>query len=252
MKGFWPLLKKEIKEQMRTYRAVVVGGVFVFFGLSTPLLLKYLPEIVKLAGEQVPVTIPPPTAAQSLVEYAGTIGQVGVLVAVLVGMGSISNELQRGTAVMTLSKPVSRSAFVNAKLAAMSLTFVLSLLVASAFCFVYTLVLIGEAGVGPFVVLNLLAALFLVFSLAVTLLFSSLFSSSIAAGGVSIAVLIGQAVLSSVPVIGDYMPGKLLGWGNALVQGGAGKDYWWCLALAIALIGFCLYASQWSLKNREM
>ncbi len=145
MNGLIPLLKKELREQLRTYRLVIVGGVFLFFGITTPLLLKYLPEIIKLAGQNVPVEIPPPTAAQSLLEYAGTIGQIGVLVAVLVAMGSVANERSRGTAVMTLSKPVTRAAFIGAKWTASSLTFLVSLAAASLVCLGYTVWLIGPA-----------------------------------------------------------------------------------------------------------
>lgn len=250
MRGFVVLLKKEISEQLRTYRVVVVGGVFLLFGVTTPLLLKYLPEFIKLAGEQMQIVVPPPTSAQSLVEYAGTMGQIGVLVAVLVAMGCVANELQRGTAVITLSKPVSRAAFVSAKFAAMSLTFIVSLAAASFVCLAYTVWLIGPADVRSFLGLNFLAALFLVFCLAVTVLFSSLFRSSLAAGGVSIGVLVGQAGLSVLPLIGDYMPGKLLGWGNALFTGT--KSYWPALGITIAASVLCLYLAQRALKNREM
>ena len=66
------------------------------FGITTPLTLKYLPQILKLAGEQMTIEMPP-TAVQSLAEYASTIGQVGILIAVLVAMGSIANERRQGT-----------------------------------------------------------------------------------------------------------------------------------------------------------
>ena len=42
-------LKKEIREQLKLYRLVIVGGIFVFFGISDPIMLKYLPEILKMA-----------------------------------------------------------------------------------------------------------------------------------------------------------------------------------------------------------
>lgn len=251
MKGFVPLLKKELKEQVRTYKLVIVGGIFLFFGITTPLLLKYLPEIIRLTGEQVPIEIPLPTAVQSLAEYAGTVGQVGLLMAVLVAMGSVANELRHGTVVMTLSKPVSRAAFTTAKLVAVSLTFLVSLAAASALSFAYTLWLIGGASVAAFTGLNLLLGLFLVFCMAVTLLFSSFFKSSLAAGGLAIAVLITQAILSTLPLIGDYMPGKLLGWGTNLLAG-VGDSYWWALAVTVAVIALCLYLSQRSLKNRDL
>ena len=250
MRGFGALLKKEITEQLRTYRIVVVGGVFLLFGITTPLMLKYLPELIRLAGEQMEINIPPPTAVQSLAEYSGTVGQIGVLVAVLVAMGSVANEVQRGTAAMTLSKPVSRAAFVSAKLAAMSLTFAVSLTVASVVCLAYTVWLIGPVNVANFAGLNLLVFGFLVFCLAVTVLFSSLFRSSLAAGGVSIGILVAQAGLSVLPWIGDYMPGKLLGWGTGLL--GDGKPYWTALAFTVVLAAVCVYVSQRALKNREM
>ena len=52
MKGFAPLFKKEIREQFKLYRLVIVGAIFLFFALSSPLTLKYLPDILKMAGEQ--------------------------------------------------------------------------------------------------------------------------------------------------------------------------------------------------------
>jgi ABC-2 type transport system permease protein len=248
--GLAALIRKEIREQLRTYRLVVVAGVFLLFGISTPLMLKYLPEFLKLAGENMQINMPPPTAAQALVEYAGSVGQIGVLVAVLVAMGSVANELQRGTAVMTLSKPVTRAAFITAKFAAMSLTFVVSLAVASALCLAYTVWLIGSADAVSFFGLNLLLAVFLMFGLAVTVLFSSLFKSSLAAGGTALGVVVGQAVLSVLPWVGDYMPGRLLGWGNALFAGS--HSYWGSLAVTIVLTGLCLYFAQRALRNKEM
>jgi ABC-2 type transport system permease protein len=132
----------------------------------------------------------------------------------------------------------------------MSLTFVASLAAASALCLAYTVWLIGAADVISFLGLNLLLALFLVFCLAVTVLFSSVFNSSLAAGGVSLGMLVGQGVLSVLPWVGDYMPGRLLGWGNALFTGG--RSYWWSVGVTVVLIGLCLYLAQRSLKNKEM
>jgi ABC-2 type transport system permease protein len=252
MKGFAPLFKKEIREQLKLYRLVIVLGVFLLFGLTSPLTLKYLPEIMKLAGDQgMSIQLPVPTAAQSLASYAGDIGQIGALVAVLIAMGCIANELKSGTAIMTLSKPVNRSAFVSAKLLAVSLTFLVSMILASLVCFGYTVWLIQGAAVWPFAGLNLLLALFLIFCLAVTMLFSSLYKSSLAAGGVALGVIIVQGIISAIPVVGKYMPGKLLDWGTNLLTG-SDKTYWWALGITIVAIGLCVYFSQRFLKNRDL
>lgn len=252
MKGLGPLLKKELKEQFRTYRWLIVGGIFLLFGITTPLMLKYLPEILKFAGDQLSIIdIPPPTAFQSLSEYTGTIGQIGVLVAVLVAMGSIANELRHGTALMTLSKPVSRLAFVTAKLIAVSLTFLGSMIVASIFCYAYTVWLIESADVMAFVGQNALLGLFLIFCLAVTLLFSSLFKNSLAAGGISLAIIVAQAGLTVLPGFRNYLPGSLLNWGTEILKGSS-ESYWRALGITVVVIIFCIYLAQRTLQRKDL
>ena len=252
MKGFAPLFKKEIREQLKLYRLVIVGSIFLFFGLSAPLTLKYLPDLLKMAGEQgMVIQLPAPTAAQSFASYAGNIGQLGALIAVLVAMGSIANELKSGTAKMTLSKPVNRSAFVISKLLAVSLTFLISMVVSSLVCLAYTVWLIQGTAILPYLGLNLMLGLFLVFCLAVTVLFSSLYKSSLAAGGIAFGVIIVQGIISALPVVGKYMPGKILDWGTSLLTG-SDKSYWWALGITIAAIGLCIYFSQRFLKNRDL
>ena len=201
MKGFIPLLRKEIQEQLKLYRLVIVGGIFVFFGISDPIMLKYLPEILKMAGSgQMVIQLPTTTAAQSL---------------------------------------------------AVSMTFLVSMILGSLFCFGYTVWLIHGSVVMPFIGLNLLLGLFLVFCLAVTLFFSSMYKSGLAAGGLAIGVVIVQAIISSIPIIGNFMPGKLLSWGTDLLTG-TGTGYWWALGITVVAIGLCLYFAQRFLKNRDL
>ena len=250
MKGLMPLLKKEIKEQFRTYRFLVLMSVFLLFGLTTPLTLKYLPEIIKMAGEGVEMNFPPPTAIEALLSYAGDISQIGIFVIVLVVMGSIANELQRGTALIVLSKPISRTAFVTAKLLALSMTSLVSLAASSLVCFGYTVWLIGGADVSNFIGLNIMVGLFMVFSISITLLFSSIFRSSLAAGGVALAVIIGQAILTAVPKVGDFMPGQLLGWGNSILTGG--DTYWSAMAVTVVLTILFVYLCQRALSSKDI
>lgn len=251
MTGFWPLLKKEIKEQLRTYRLLILGGIFLFFGLITPLTLKYLPALMKLSGENIQINLPAFTTVDSISEYAQTLGQVGVLVVILLAMGAIANELKHGTAYLTLSKPVTPAAFVGSKFIATSLTLIVSVIVASLVCFGYSVWLFGPSDVMAYIGLNLLAILFLIFCIALTLLFSSLFKSSLAAGGISLGIVIVQAVLSTLPVIGNYLPGKLLGWGTNLLTG-TGDSYWWAFGVTGVAVVLCLFFAQRRLKTGEI
>ena len=68
---------------------------------------------------------------------------------------------------------------------------------------------------------------------------------------ISIAVIIAQAGLVTIPRIGSYMPGKLLGWGNNLLSGN-GDSYWWALAITVAVISLCVYFARQLLRNRDL
>jgi ABC-2 type transport system permease protein len=251
MTGLRALLKKELKEQLRTHKFLIVAAVFLVFGFATPLLIKYMPQLIEMAGDDIVVQMPEPSAVMAISEYANTLVQVGTLVAVLVAMGAIARERERGLAAMILSKPVSRGAFVTAKLAAMSVTFVMALALGSAACYVYTVLLIGPADASAFLALNLLLALFFVLCLSVALLCSSLFRNQLAAGGVALVVLIAQALLTQVPEIGDYMPARLTGWGIGLLNG-PHPTAWPAVAAAMVITAACLFLSRVVLRRKEL
>ncbi|MBI2861514.1 MAG: ABC transporter permease subunit [Chloroflexi bacterium] len=249
MIGFGALLKKELAEQLRTYKLLIVAVVFLLLGMTTPLMTKYLPELIKLAGEEIKVEFPTPTAVMALKEYADNIVQIGLLVAVLIGMGSIARERERGTAAMILSKPVSRGAFVVAKLLAGSVTLTLSLAAGALAGYFYTLVLFGAASTQAFIGLNVLLALFLMMCFSVTLFFSSLLKSSVAAGGLALAFLVGQSLIASIPRIGEYFPGQTISWGVRMVSGAEGNS-WPAVAVTTGVILLAALLS-WLTVNRQ-
>jgi ABC-2 type transport system permease protein len=251
MKGFLTLLKKEIKEQIRTHRLLIVGGVIFFFALTSILSVAYLPELLKMAGPDLGITMPPVTPVQALAEFASNAMLVGIIVMVLIAMGSVAGEVKHGTALLTLSKPVSRGAFIAAKFVALNLTMLVSVWFSAIVSYAYTVWLIGSTPFGPFAILTLLLSLFLILCVAVTLLFSTLFNNSLAAGGMALGIIIAQAIFSGLPVIGNYFPGKLTTWGINSISG-LSTGYWWALLISVILIVLCLVLAQRKLKNKEM
>lgn len=251
MTGLWVLLKKEIREQIKTYRLLITGGVFLFFGLSTPLLIKYMPEIMEAVGEGYVIDIPEPTPLLALQEYSSTIAQMGVLLVILLVMGAVASERSKGTAAMVLSKPVSHGAFISSKLIAISANLLVSLGLASIAAYTYTALLMGRVDLTDFIFLNLLLFIYLVAAAALTLLFSSLFRNQLAAGGLALGVIVAQAVLTQLPWVGDYIPASLLSWGMGLLDG-SHPAAWGALAVSLVLIVSCLYFSRQSLRQREI
>jgi len=95
-----------------------------------------------------------------------------------------------------LSKPAGFGAFVTAKLAALALTFAIGLALGAAGCYLYTVVLLGAFDPGTFLTINLLAWLYLVVCLTITLMYSAFFTNQLAAGGTALSTLIVLALLS--------------------------------------------------------
>lgn len=249
MTGLSVLIRKELKEQLKTYKLLIVAGVFMLIGLSTPLLFHYLPELLKL--EDIAIELPPFTAVEVLAEYAGSLVQMGTLVLILIAMGAIASERERGTAAMVLCKPVGRGTFVIAKLVGLSGTVVVGLALGGLACYGYTSLLFGEVSGSAFLALNLLVGLFFMACLSVILLCSSLFKSQLAAGGLALALIIGQVIMSAIPRIGDYTPGRLVSWGTGIVAGNA-PGAWSAVAASLGIIVVCLFLSWRILQRQEL
>ena len=97
MTGFAPLLRKELLEQWRTTRLPVVATVFLLVGLSSPLLARFTPEIIKaVGGDQFQIVLPTPTAADAYDQLAKNLGQFGALIAILLAMGSVATDVLGG------------------------------------------------------------------------------------------------------------------------------------------------------------
>jgi len=249
MTGLRALIKKELKEQIKSYKLVIVVGVFMLFGLTTPLVFYFLPYLV---GEDIGIELPTFTAVEVLAEYASTLAEMGIVALILIGMGAIATERQRGTAAMTLCKPVGRGAFVIAKLVGLGATSLVGLALAGLACYGYTSFLFGEVSGSAFLALNLLLGLFFLTCLAVILLCSSLFKSQLAAGGLAFAVIIGQALVSMIPRIGNYTPGRLVSWGRDLVAVANVPDAWSAVGVSLGVIVVCLFLSWHILQRKEL
>lgn len=245
------LLKKELLEHLKTYRLLIVVGVLFTFGLSAPLLLAYLPQIMRLSGSAANIQLPTFTGADALQSYLNSLGQIGLLTAILVGMGTIAQERERGTAALVLTKAVGIGPFVLAKFLGLAAIVTLGLLAGAAGCFGYTLVLFGPASFSNFASACLLAWLYLMMALAVTLLLSASFRSQLAAGVLALVIIIASATLAALALFEPYLPASLMHWASALVLGQS-KTWWTAVAVSLAVLACSLVGAWQVLKRQEL
>lgn len=253
MGGFRELLRKELLEQWRTTRLPVVATVFLLVGLSSPLLARFTPEILKaVAGDQFQIVLPPPTVADAWDQLAKNLGQFGALIAVLLAMGSVATEKERGTAALILTKPASRGAFLVAKLVAIAVTLGISTAIAAAGAWFYTLVLFEPLPIAGFAAATILHWLALVAFAAITFLGSTLTRSALAAAGLGISAFIILGILGIVPAIGRYLPTGLGAPARGLALGQAGVDAIGPTVATVGLIAGLVVVAWVAFRRQEL
>lgn len=245
------LLKKELTEHLRTYKLLIVVAVLLVFGLGTPVLLAYLPEILELSGEEITIEIPEFTSADAVKGYLDFLGQMGLLIAILISMGSIALERERGTAALVLSKPVGTGAFVLAKLLGLALVLAAGLTAGALGCYVYTTILLGRPDAVAFAAANLLAGLYLLAIMSVTLLFSAMVRNQIVAGVLALGVAVAAGFWASLSLFEPYLPASLMHWAYDLTAGVDGSR-WWAVGVSTAVVVTCTVGAWRVLQRQEI
>ena len=236
-------LRKELIQQWRTKHFLIVAAVLVVFGLASPLLAKLTPDLLKSIPEKpagLADMIPEPTLVDAVTQYVKNMSQFGILLALLMSMGSVAQEKERGTASMMMTHPVSRLSFLLAKFIALAVVFAASLTLSALGCWYYTMLLFDALPWGPFLALNgLMLMAFLVY-VAATLLCSTVARSQGTAAGLAFVALVLIAGIGSLPRLDEYMPGRLFSWGTAMTMGGsetAWPAFWISLGMIILFLG---------------
>ena len=218
---FLVALRKEMLEQWRSYRLLVLSVVFVSFGLSSPLLATLTPELLRLVpgGESLAQLVPAPTVADAVAQYVKNLSQFGILLAIVLTMGAVAQETDKGTAAMTLAKPIPRWAFLGAKFAALAASFTIATALAALGAYYYTLLLFEPPDIAGWLGLNGLLLLFFLVFVAFTLFASTVSHSQVVAGAMAFGYLAPTLTLGALPGVRQYLPVQLPHLGNVACVG---------------------------------
>ena len=254
MMGFRVLLKKELREQLRTARLVSVAVVFIFFGIFGVLTDRYMKEIIDAVGAQqggFSVELPPPSLKGDLGQVIKNISEFGIICALLLGMGAVAWEKERGTAGMIMTKPASRAAFLAAKLGAISLNLLLAVVLGCGLAYVYTVLLYPDSfPMVGYVAMSAILWWTLVEFTAITLLASTVTRSAIAAAGIGFVAFLVLGILAAIPLIGPWVPVGLLGPASDLALGNDAGNFAAPLLLNLASVP-ALFGVAWLAFRRQ-
>ena len=256
MSGLSVLLRKELLESWRTMRLPIVGGLFLVVGLTSPLLARFLPEIIKAAaGDQLPaIPIPTPVVADAADQLWKNLAQFGAFAAIVLAMGSVATERDRGTAAFVLSKPVSRGAFLAAKVVGLGVVSAVCVGLSVAVGWVYTAILFEPLPVTGWIAFALLAWLGLAAWAAITFLASTVTGSAAASAGIGFGALIVLSLVAAIPNAGRFLPGGLAEPAIGLAAGApvAAGDVIAPVLSTMVLIAVALGVAAWSFRHQEL
>jgi ABC-2 type transport system permease protein len=246
-------LRKELLEAWRGKRFLVAIILMGAFGMLSPLLAKFMREIFTAVpgAEMFSAMIPEPTTMDAIGQYIKNIEQFGILLAVLLGMGLVAIEKERGTAALMLSKPLSRNSFILSKFLGVAVVLLAAVLVAALGGWYYTYYLFEPLPIMNWLALNGAILLVCLVVTAITLLFSTLFSSQAAAAGAGLGTYLLISLFGNSPTLAPYTPGYLVNWGVGLFNGGT-EPAWASLGVCLGLIVICLTAACLVFRRQEL
>jgi len=245
MKTLMTLFYKELVESLRNGKWIWLPIAFIIIGISQPLANYYMPQILESAGnmpEGTVIEIPTPTGEEVLSSTLSQFGSIGTLLFVLAAMGVIANERQNGSLTLVMVRPVSPFQYITSKWFSQILISIVSLFLSYGLTWYYTNLLFNPVKWDTMLTSLAIYSLWIVFIISVTILLGTLLKSAGGIAGVSILILGGLSLASSLfTKYTKWSPANLRSQASAvLLEGGLLENGWlviWTtLGLSLLLI----------------
>lgn len=221
MSGFLVFSRKEAQEILHTWRIWVLPGILLFFAVSGPYLAKFTPQIIKaFAGNQLNgLVIATPTYFDSYSQWTKNLSQIAFFALIIIYGGMISSELKGGTAVLVLTKPISRTTFLMAKVAVHSVYLAILVIIGTFITWGLTAVFFSQAPGSPLWSSTLLWLVFGIIFIFIMALLSILIRSSSGAAGAGLGAFALISIAAIWKPIGTYTPAAINGMVTSLATG---------------------------------
>lgn len=200
------LFKKEIIEYWRNLKWIWVPLVVILLAIMDPITTYYLPQIMEMTGslpEEAVFDMPSPSPPDAIMMSLAQLSSLGVLVLVLISMGSISSERQTGISEMILVKPVSYANYVLAKWAALVLLIWTALTLGMLSSWYYVNILFGSLSFISLVQVIFFYGLWLALVATISIFYNTLFKTPGIVAFLTIATLTLMSIITQV--FGRYL-----------------------------------------------
>lgn len=255
MHGLSVFVRKELREIVRTWRIWVLPGIVLFFAASGPPLARITPDLLSSLmdsqGTDVVIQLPDPTYVDAYLQWTKNLSQIVIFALIIMFAGAISAEKRGGTAILALTKPLSRTSFVLGKLISHATLLVVTTLVGAAVTWGLTLVVFSEAPLGPLAAATGAWLLHGLFFVALMMLLSAAMDSQAGAAGMGLVVYLLLSLATIWKPAALYSPAGLVNAPTDIAMSEA-VSLGWPIATTVALTLVLVWAAIAVFRRREL
>jgi len=259
MSSYITFMSKELTENLRTKRILVLACVFLFFAITTPLLTRFMGEFFNLlipsddeTGQLLIAALSNPSWQESYAQFYSQLGQIGIIAVLFMYMGTVQREIRTGTASLMFSKGLGFAPFILAKFTIAVIITTVVIILSALVAYVYTFLLFNEAGqLGNILAGSLIFSAGTLMMLSLVILCSSLTKSSAVSGGLSFGAYFIFILISIIPRIGQLSPYQLFSHPVAISVGYFSNMLPVNLLLAVVVTILALFIAVNRLKKAE-
>lgn len=195
------LFKKEMLENWRNYKWIWVPLVIILVSIMDPITTYYLPLIIDSVGglpDGTVLEMPTPLPSEVIMMSLGQLSSFGVLIIVLMMMGTISGEIKSGVSELVLVKPITYKNYVTSKWASFLLLVWVSLFVALIASWYYINLLFGELSFLSLLQTTLFYGLWLTLVVTLAIFYNTLVQTPGLVAALTIITIMVMSIITSI------------------------------------------------------
>ncbi|MES1041935.1 ABC transporter permease [Peribacillus simplex] len=258
MSDFAVLAKKEFVQMVREYKVIWLPLVFIFLGITQPVVSYYLPSILEALGGSQGITIDPSMAAQKGGEVlASTLGsqfdQLGIMIIIVSTMGVVQSDKANGMLAFILTRPVTVGSYISGKIISNYLFVAFSVALGYSVSYLYAVFLFTSVDFADLIVALLFYLLWILFIVSFTMMISTIFNSQGIIALISIVFLLGCRIIVGLsPAMDNVNPASMSKHAmEVLILGTVDSQAIWGALAALALTAVAILVTNiWISKKK--